>query len=147
MLLTNEAADQPGDEQSIYNESTNELFTYHYDRQKGVGKKYNLSSGFVRSTRKDLIKEYKDLFLDTVTTKFCSNLATNSTDTSTNVTGLTSGVVGMSRGLRLASTTSLWHAYYRILSMHMRTFAGVLVLQRILKICAVNYLMTFMPIH
>lgn len=61
MLLTNEAADQPGDEQSIYNETSSELFTYHYDRQKGVGKKYNLSSGFIRSTRTDMIRKYKDI--------------------------------------------------------------------------------------
>jgi hypothetical protein len=60
LMLSREAADEPGDEQSIYNESTSELFTYHYDRQKGVGKKYNLSSGFIRSTSPAKIEQYKN---------------------------------------------------------------------------------------
>ncbi len=40
------AADDPGESKAIYNETTKELFVYHWDTQKGVGKKYNLSRGF-----------------------------------------------------------------------------------------------------
>ena len=46
----------PGDTRTIYNDETGELFTYHWDTQKGVGEKYNLSYGFVRDTRKEIIK-------------------------------------------------------------------------------------------
>ena len=59
-FLSREAADEPGDEQSIYNDNTGKLFTHHYDTQKGVGKKYNLSSGLIRSTNANKIKKYKD---------------------------------------------------------------------------------------
>ena len=59
-FISKDVEDEPGDHESIYNELTGELFTYHYDRQKGVGKKYNLSFGFNRSTNKDKLKKYKD---------------------------------------------------------------------------------------
>jgi hypothetical protein len=41
-----------GEHRSIWNETTKELFTYHWDTQKGVGKKYNLSYGLDRCTDK-----------------------------------------------------------------------------------------------
>ena len=50
----------PGDTRTIYNDETNELFTYHWDTQKGVGEKYNLSYGLVVETRKDPVKDNKD---------------------------------------------------------------------------------------
>jgi hypothetical protein len=42
-LVHGETADVIGQHSTIYNETTQELFTYHFDTQKGVGKKYNLS--------------------------------------------------------------------------------------------------------
>jgi len=52
--------DKPGLSRTIYNDQTRELFTYHYDTQKGVGKKYNLSRGLIRSTRRDKILLHKN---------------------------------------------------------------------------------------
>ena len=52
--------DQPGEWKGIFNETTEELFIYHYDTQKGVGIKYNLSRGFERSTDKYKIRDHKD---------------------------------------------------------------------------------------
>ena len=60
-LVHQNDADEPGESASIYNEATNELFTYHYDTQKGVGKKYNMSFGLVRSTDKYKVKSHKDM--------------------------------------------------------------------------------------
>ena len=60
-FLSKDAADEPGDEQSIYNENSGELFNYHYDTQKGVGETYNLSSGLVRCTNPNKIQSYKKI--------------------------------------------------------------------------------------
>ena len=75
------SADEPGDEQWIFNEKTGELFTYHYDTQKGVGMKYNLSSGLVRSTNPNKIRQYK-IFIPGYShyKVLCSNLATDLTE-------------------------------------------------------------------
>ena len=43
-------ADKIGEWRSIHNHETSEVFTYHYDTQKGVGKKYCISHGLVRTT-------------------------------------------------------------------------------------------------
>jgi hypothetical protein len=43
----------------MFNETTEQLFVYHYDTQKGVGKKYNFSYGFKRSTDKLTIRQYQ----------------------------------------------------------------------------------------
>jgi hypothetical protein len=45
--------DEPNETATIWNENSKELFTYHYDTQKGVGKKYKLSRG-VQNHRKAL---------------------------------------------------------------------------------------------
>ena len=42
-FISKDKADEPGEEETIYNDETGELFTYHYDTEKCVGKKYNLS--------------------------------------------------------------------------------------------------------
>jgi len=65
-------ADEPGEHKTIYNDETKELLTYHYDTQKGVGKKYNLSRGLTLKTDKSALKKcdgiipgyelYKQLF-------------------------------------------------------------------------------------
>lgn len=52
--------DTTGEWKGIYNETTNELFVYHYSTEKGVGIKYNYSRGFLRSTDKNKIKEHLD---------------------------------------------------------------------------------------
>ena len=46
-----------GEWRSIYNPETSEVFTYHYDTHKGVGKKYCISHGLVRTTDKPSVKE------------------------------------------------------------------------------------------
>ena len=50
-------ADKLGEWRSIYNPETSEVFTYHYDTQKGVGKKYCISHGLVRTTNMPSVKE------------------------------------------------------------------------------------------
>jgi hypothetical protein len=50
-------ADKLGEWRSIYNPHTSEVFTYHYDTKKGVGKKYCISHGLVRTTDKPSVKE------------------------------------------------------------------------------------------
>ena len=52
--------DLVGQSRTIYNEETKELFTYHYDRQKGVGKKYNLSYGFTHSQLRAKVKSHEN---------------------------------------------------------------------------------------
>ncbi len=44
----------------MYNESTKQIFVYHYDAQKGVGKKYNFSYGFQRCTDTLKIQQYQN---------------------------------------------------------------------------------------
>ena len=56
----NEAPDKFGEWKSIYNDETREVYTYHYDVQKGVGKKYCLSWGLERSTSRQLVNSHKD---------------------------------------------------------------------------------------
>jgi hypothetical protein len=51
----------PGDTRTIYNEESKELFTYHWDTQKGVGEKYNLSFGFIHSDAKATVARFKDI--------------------------------------------------------------------------------------
>jgi len=60
-LLQRAESETPGDEETIYLERTNELFTYHYDRQKGVGKKYNLTHGLIRSEVVAKVKQNADV--------------------------------------------------------------------------------------
>lgn len=60
-LLQRADSETPGDEETIYREASNELFTYHYDRQKGVGKKFNLTHGLIRDTAARKVKENKDV--------------------------------------------------------------------------------------
>ena len=59
--LHNDTADSPGETKTMYNETTNEIFTYHYDTQKGVGKKYNLTRGLIRKTDKRIVRSNYDL--------------------------------------------------------------------------------------
>jgi hypothetical protein len=59
-LVHGHDTDRTGQHSTIYNDTTNELFTYHYDTQKGVGKKYNLSYGFKRSTDKLKVRACKE---------------------------------------------------------------------------------------
>jgi len=50
-------ADKIGEWRSIYNHETSEVFTYHYDTQKDVGKKYCISHGLVRAVDKPTVKD------------------------------------------------------------------------------------------
>ena len=50
------AAPEPGDTKTTYSPETKELFTYHWDTQKGVGEKYNLSFGLEVSNLKRKVK-------------------------------------------------------------------------------------------
>ena len=52
------SVDTTGEWKGIYNDRTGEMFVYHYDTQKGVGKKYNYSKGFIRSTDKVKIRHH-----------------------------------------------------------------------------------------
>jgi hypothetical protein len=49
-----------GEWHGMYNEEKGLCMVYHFDRQKGVGEKYNISHGFDVSTKKCDVKEYKD---------------------------------------------------------------------------------------
>jgi hypothetical protein len=60
-LLHNGVADEEGEWSSIYNENTKELLTYHWDTQKGVGKKYNLTWGLERTEEKTKIRSNVNL--------------------------------------------------------------------------------------
>ncbi len=51
--------DTPGEWRRIYNDITEELFVHHYDTQKGVGIKCNLTRGLIRDTRTSKIKQRK----------------------------------------------------------------------------------------
>ena len=53
-------ADEIGEHKSIYNDTFSELFTYHYDTQKGVGKKYNISWGLTRHTTPTVVAKNKN---------------------------------------------------------------------------------------
>jgi hypothetical protein len=64
-------ADSPGETKGIYNENTHELFVYHWDTQKGVGKKYNLSRGFKRSVAVNKVREKNLQFQVMIITKLC----------------------------------------------------------------------------
>ena len=48
MIHRRHTPDKIGEWRSIYNKETSEVFTYHYDTQKGVGKKRCVSHGLVR---------------------------------------------------------------------------------------------------
>ena len=50
-------ADKLGEWKSIYNPHTLEVFTYHYDTQKGVGKKYCISHGLIRTIERTTVRE------------------------------------------------------------------------------------------
>ena len=56
-LVHENTTDVIGEHHAIYNETTKELFVYHYDRQKGVGKKYNMSCGLIRCVEPMKIRE------------------------------------------------------------------------------------------
>lgn len=43
----------------MFNETENQLFVFHYDTQKGVGKKFNFSQGFKRVTSKTEVERRK----------------------------------------------------------------------------------------
>ena len=60
-LHENRPANVPGDPNSIYNDESKELFTYHWDTQIGVGERYNLSYGLIPCTDKAKIKNYGDM--------------------------------------------------------------------------------------
>ena len=51
--------DKTGEWNGIYNDRTEELFVYHFDTQKGVGKKYNYSIGFNRCTDRRKVKAHE----------------------------------------------------------------------------------------
>lgn len=51
--------DKAGDTLAMYNPTTSESFVAHHDTQKGVGKKYNYSKGFVHDTRKETVKNHQ----------------------------------------------------------------------------------------
>lgn len=51
-------ADKLGEWRGLFNDSTKEVFIYHFDTQKGIGVKYNLSWGFERSTEKAHVKAH-----------------------------------------------------------------------------------------
>ena len=57
-LVHENTIDVIGEHRAIYNEITQELFVYHYDTQKGVGKKYNLSYGLIRSEERLKVREH-----------------------------------------------------------------------------------------
>lgn len=46
-LVHHGMADIPGESKSAWNENKGELFTYHYDTLKDIGKKYNLAWGLL----------------------------------------------------------------------------------------------------
>ena len=52
--------DTSGEWKGITKDATGEMFVYHYDRQKGVGIKYNYSRGFLRSTDKIKIRNHQN---------------------------------------------------------------------------------------
>ena len=54
------STNKEGEWRGLYNENTGETFVYHYDTQKGVGIKYNLSLGFERSTIPSKVRSHKD---------------------------------------------------------------------------------------
>jgi hypothetical protein len=60
-LVHGDEPDKIGAWSAIYNDITQELFTQHYDTQKGVGQKYNLSFGLIRSEDKVKVREQADL--------------------------------------------------------------------------------------
>lgn len=59
-FATQEMNDTPGEYRSIYNSNTQELFTYAYDPDVNVGKKFNMSRGWTRSEMVTKIREWKD---------------------------------------------------------------------------------------
>jgi hypothetical protein len=59
-MVHGDTADITGQHMSIYSEKSNELFTYHYDTQKGVGNKYNLSWGLTLHTEKLKVRAHQD---------------------------------------------------------------------------------------
>ena len=60
MVHPEEDRDKTGQWKGITNDTTGECFVYHYDTQKGVGKKYNYSRGFIRSVDKYKVKEHSN---------------------------------------------------------------------------------------
>ena len=62
-LLHESETDVVGQHATIFNDVTKELFTYHFDSQKGVGKKFNMSWGLERNTQKRRVLEMKNHIL------------------------------------------------------------------------------------
>lgn len=60
MIHGDAQAGQVGETKTMHNSKTGEMLTYHFDRQKGVGKKYNFSWGFERVTAPLVVKANKD---------------------------------------------------------------------------------------
>ena len=54
----NDRSAKTGDTHSIHNTKTGHVFTHHFDTQKGVGQKFNLSGGFVSSAKQADIKKH-----------------------------------------------------------------------------------------
>lgn len=52
---------KPGKHWAMYNTKTHAVFCVHHDTQKGLGVKYNLSHGLVRSTNLHVVRRNKDV--------------------------------------------------------------------------------------
>ena len=50
------STNKEGEWRGLFNENTGETFVYHFDTQKGVGIKYNLSHGFNRSCHRGKVR-------------------------------------------------------------------------------------------
>ena len=54
----NDRGAKTGDTHAIYNKVSGQVFVHHFDTQKGVGQKFNLSGQFVLSTKQADITKY-----------------------------------------------------------------------------------------
>ena len=59
MIHRDGAVDKSGEWKSLKNIQTEEVFTYHWDTQKGVGKKYCISWGLKRTDSKHFVKSHE----------------------------------------------------------------------------------------
>lgn len=57
---TQQTEDKPGEYRSIYNPNTKELFTYAYDSDPNVGKKFNMSRGWIHSTQTLTVRQWRN---------------------------------------------------------------------------------------
>lgn len=135
--------DVAGEWEGLYNELMEEVFVYHYDTQKGVGKKYNYSCGFDLSVAKKKVQDannkgripcydnYKQFF------ESCDNYNRNLKDKYWPHKGGGFGV----RGEVANTTISLWLAFFRILSTHIMISLAKITKHLICKICVTSYQM------